>query len=197
MVYLQTTYELCFGKAYFEHFESCDFCRENTNIDVSVFMFGLRIDKHVIWMWIWLILKNISLLDRIWSLWLVRFAHSPPSFIFWLGRLIFSVSINSHPDNIYLVYRMKPKKHIHVKYSWQTYFKSIGTLSQTFKNHIVTVACKWSVPSASDVFLSKNDNSGGKTREASEGVEYDFYFTEYDFCPVWSRCSYPPIVQSN
>jgi hypothetical protein len=48
MVYLQTTYELCFGKAYFEHFESCDFCRENTNIDVSVFMFGLRIDKHVI-----------------------------------------------------------------------------------------------------------------------------------------------------
>ena len=64
-------------------------------------------------------------------------------------------------------------------------------LSQTFKNHIhnkiVTVACKWCVPSVSDVFLSKNDNSGGKTREASEGVEYDFYFTEYDFCPVWSR----------
>ena len=35
-----------------------------------------------------------------------------------------------------------------------------------------------------DVFLSKNDNSGGKTRESSDGVEYDFYFTEYDFCPV-------------
>jgi hypothetical protein len=62
-------------------------------------------DKHVIWMWIWLILKNISLLDRIWSLWLVRFAHSPPNFIFWLGRLIFSVSINSRPDNIYLLVR--------------------------------------------------------------------------------------------
>jgi hypothetical protein len=59
-------------------------------------------DKHVIWMWIWLILKNISLLERIWSLWHVRFAHSPPNFIFWLGRLIFSISINSHPDNIYL-----------------------------------------------------------------------------------------------
>ena len=59
-------------------------------------------DKHVIWMWIWLILKNISLLDRIWSLWLVCFDHSPPNVIFWLGRLIFSVSINSHPDNIYL-----------------------------------------------------------------------------------------------
>jgi hypothetical protein len=40
-------------------------------------------DKHVIWMWIWLMLKNISLLDRIWSLWLVRFAHSPPNF--WIG----------------------------------------------------------------------------------------------------------------
>jgi hypothetical protein len=23
--------------------------------------------------------------------------------------------------------------------------------------------------------------------EASEGVEYDIYFTEYDLCPVWSR----------
>jgi hypothetical protein len=36
----------------------------------------------------WLILKNISLLVT--------------NFIFWLGRLIFSVSINSHPDNIYI-----------------------------------------------------------------------------------------------
>jgi hypothetical protein len=36
---------------------------------------------------------------------------------------------------------------------------------------------------SSDVFLSKNDNSGGKTREAFEEVEYDFYFMEYDFCP--------------
>ena len=51
---------------------------------------------------------------------------------------------------------------------------------------IVAVACKWCVPSASDVLLSKNDNSGEKTHEASEGVEYDFYFTENDFCPVWS-----------
>jgi hypothetical protein len=33
MVYLQTTYELCFGEAYFE---SCDFSHENTNIDVFV-----------------------------------------------------------------------------------------------------------------------------------------------------------------
>jgi hypothetical protein len=46
-------------------------------------------DKHVIWMWIWLILNKISLLDRIWSLRLVRFTHSPTNFIFWLGRLIF------------------------------------------------------------------------------------------------------------
>jgi hypothetical protein len=35
--------ELCFGEAYIEYFESCDFSRENTNIDVSVFMFDLRI----------------------------------------------------------------------------------------------------------------------------------------------------------
>ena len=59
-------------------------------------------NKHVIWVWISLILKNISLLDSIWSLRLVGFAHSPASFIFWLDRLIFSISINSHPDNIYL-----------------------------------------------------------------------------------------------
>jgi hypothetical protein len=43
MVYLQTTYELCFGETYFEYFESCDFSRENTNIDVSVFMINVKI----------------------------------------------------------------------------------------------------------------------------------------------------------
>jgi hypothetical protein len=42
MVYLQTIYGLCFGEAHFEYFESCDFSGENTNIDVSVFMFDLR-----------------------------------------------------------------------------------------------------------------------------------------------------------
>jgi hypothetical protein len=31
-----------FGKASFEYCESCNFPRENTNIDVSVFMFDLR-----------------------------------------------------------------------------------------------------------------------------------------------------------
>jgi hypothetical protein len=102
----------------------------------------------------------------------------------WVNK--FSYFLYPHAINV-LSYRMKPRKHIYVKYCWQTYFKSIGTLSQIFKNHILTVACKWCIPSASDVFLSKNDSSGRKTREASEGVEYDFYFTEYDFCPVWSR----------
>ena len=62
-------------------------------------------DWYLLYQWIWLILKNVSLLDRIWSLWLVRFAHSPPNIIFWLGRLIFSVSINSLPDNIYISWR--------------------------------------------------------------------------------------------
>jgi hypothetical protein len=41
--YLQTTYELRFGEASFEYFESCNSSRENTNIDVSMFMFYLRI----------------------------------------------------------------------------------------------------------------------------------------------------------
>ena len=43
--------------------------------------------------------------------------------------------LNPHAINV-LLYRMKPIKHIHIKYYWQTYFKSIGALSQTFKNHI-------------------------------------------------------------
>jgi len=79
---------------------------KNTNIKridvpyICVYVW-FKDDKHVIWMWIWLILKNICLLDRIWSLWLIHFAHSPTNFISWLGRLIFSVSINSHPDNVY------------------------------------------------------------------------------------------------
>ena len=57
-------------------------------------------DKHVIWMWILLISKNISVLERIWNFWRVRFAHSQTNFIKWLDRLIFSASINSHPNNI-------------------------------------------------------------------------------------------------
>jgi hypothetical protein len=34
-----------FGEASFEYFESCNFSPENTNIDVSVFMFDLRMIK--------------------------------------------------------------------------------------------------------------------------------------------------------
>ena len=46
----------------------------------------------------------------------------------------FSYFLNPHAINV-LLYRMKPRKHIYVKYCRQTYFKSIGTLSQIFKNH--------------------------------------------------------------
>jgi hypothetical protein len=70
---------------------------------------------------------------------------------------------------------------------------SDGTWKRFSAVAIVTVACKWCIPSASDVFLSQNDNSGGKTREASQGMECDFYFTEYEFCPVWSRFTNCPI----
>jgi hypothetical protein len=46
-----------------------------------------------------------------------------------------SYFLNLHAINV-LSYRMKQRKHIHVEYCWQTYFKSIEMLSQTFKNHI-------------------------------------------------------------
>jgi hypothetical protein len=55
---------------------------------------------------------------------------------------------------------MEPRTHIYARNCWQAYFKSIGTLSRIFKNHM---------PIASDVFPSKNDSSGGKTREAVLG----------------------------
>jgi hypothetical protein len=91
MVYLQTTYELFFWEAYFEYFESCDFSREYTFIDVSVFIFDLRM---------------INMSSKCDTEKYQTFRHqisdfSPPNFIFWLGRLIFSVSINLHSDNIY------------------------------------------------------------------------------------------------
>ena len=59
---------------------------------------------------------------RIWYLWVNKFSY----FLY------------PHAINV-LLYRMKPRKHIYryVKYCWQTFFKSIGTLSQIFKNHIV------------------------------------------------------------
>ena len=99
MVYLQTTYELFWGSVFWIFWIMWFFPRNYKYRCIRVYVW-FKDDKHVIWMWIWLMLKNISLLDRIWSLWLIRFAHSPPNLIFWLGRLIFSVSINLHPDNI-------------------------------------------------------------------------------------------------
>ena len=51
-------------------------------------MFDLRM-INIIWMWIWLILKYSNLLDRIWSL--------------LASELICSVSINLHPDSIYIL----------------------------------------------------------------------------------------------
>jgi hypothetical protein len=51
----------------------------------------------------------------------------------WVNK--FSYFLYPHAINV-LLYRMKPRKHIYVKYCLQTYFKSIGTLSRIFKNHI-------------------------------------------------------------
>jgi hypothetical protein len=44
-----------FGEASFEYFESCNFSYRCIRVYV-----WLKDDKHVIWMWIWLILKNIN-----------------------------------------------------------------------------------------------------------------------------------------
>lgn len=90
-----------FGEAYLEYFESYFFQRKYKYWCIRVSEW-FKDDELVIWMWIRLILKNISILDRMWSLWLVYFAHAPTNFILSLGRLTFSVSINAYPDNIYI-----------------------------------------------------------------------------------------------
>ena len=132
--------------------------------------------------------------ENIWKFIHPRVSYSPKATPEWVNT--FSYFLYPPAINV-LSYRMKPRKHIYVKYCRETYFKSIRMLSQIFKNHIVTVACKWCVPSASDVFLWKNDKSGGKTRQASEGVEYDFYFTEYDLVLCDHVFWFLPIVLSN
>jgi hypothetical protein len=64
-----------FGEASFEYFESCNFFPRKYKYRCIRVCVWFKDDKHVIWMWIWLILKNISLLDRIWSLWLEYTIH--------------------------------------------------------------------------------------------------------------------------
>ena len=112
------------------------FPSENTNIDVSVFMFDLmmiNMSSECEYDWYW----KIS--DRIWSLWIVRFAHSPPSFIFWLGRLIFSVSINSHPDNIYVSNLLKVINCILLyDYKYPRFWLDKTLLHSPFLNVIIT-----------------------------------------------------------
>jgi hypothetical protein len=107
--YLQTMFWSVFlpkGVHIVEYFESCYFSREiqiSKAMDVPYIRVYVWLKHNTHDMWIWLILNNISLLDRIWSLWLVRLAHFAASFIFWLVSLIFSISINSLPDNINIV----------------------------------------------------------------------------------------------
>jgi hypothetical protein len=74
------------------------------------------------------------LVGEIWKFIHPRVSYSLRAIWYSWGNK-FSYFLNPYAINV-LLYRMKPRKHIHVKYYWQTYFKSIGTLSQTFKNHI-------------------------------------------------------------
>ena len=63
----------------------------------------------------------------------------------WVNK--FSYFLNPYAMNV-LLYRMKPRKHIHVKYCWQTYFKSIGTLSQLGNGRLQVMRseCLWCFP---------------------------------------------------
>ena len=117
------------------------------------------------------------------------------------GWFKFSYFLNPHAMNA-LLYRMKPRKHIHVKYYWQTYFKSIGTLSQTFENHIhnniVTVACKWCVPSDWRFPVKERqlwrENSRGFRRG---GIWYLFHGIWFLSCVITCSDFYPLSNQIN
>ena len=140
------------------------------------------------------------LVREIWKFIHPRVSYFPrATWYLWVNK--FSYFLNPHAINV-LLYRMKPRKHVHVKYCWQTYFKSIGKLSQTFKNHIhnniVTVACKWCVPSASDVFLSKNDNWQENPRGFRRGeIWYLFHGIWFLSCVITCSDFYPLSNQIN
>ena len=58
----------------------------------------------------------------------IPWGQHPMGIWYWWGN---NFSYFLFPYNV-LLYRMKSRKHIHVKYCWHTYLKSIGTLSQTW-----------------------------------------------------------------
>jgi hypothetical protein len=94
----------------------------------------------------------------------------------------FSYFLNPHAINV-LLYRMKPRKHIHVKYCWQTYFKSIGTLSQTFKNHIHN-----NIVTVVDWTMGKNQNTW------PHGTKIIFREINIIFHPFGSLAGFPARV---
>jgi diadenosine tetraphosphatase ApaH/serine/threonine PP2A family protein phosphatase len=67
-----------------------------------------------------------------------------------MGEYIFTFP-EPHATHV-LLYRMKPRKHIHVKYCWQAYVKSIRTLSHIYKSHcngglqVMHFECLWRFP---------------------------------------------------
>jgi hypothetical protein len=70
-----------------------------------------------------------------------------PRWIWYSWVNTFSYFLYPHAITI-LLYRMKPRTHIYVKYCWQAYFKSIGTLSRIFKKHMQMMRfdCFWRFP---------------------------------------------------
>jgi hypothetical protein len=94
------------------------------------------------------------------------------------------------------------KTHTHVNYCWQTYFKSIGTLSQTFKHHIhnniVTVACKWDAFRVPLTFsCQRTITLSGKPVRLPKGWNMIFISRNMIFVLCDHVFWFLPIVQSN
>ena len=98
-----------------------------------------KVNKHILYIYCMLV-RVICCPLGIWYSWVNKFSY-----------FLIPYAINV------LLYRMKPRKHIHVKYCWHAYFKSI----QINLFMVINICDVFRVPLI--------DNSGGKTREISEG----------------------------
>ena len=76
-------------------FRKIGYCFIKTRIDLVSLSFSFIVIKTIT-------VLCIGQYKFLWTLEINIHLEQPPNFIFLLGRLICSVSINSHPDNIYV-----------------------------------------------------------------------------------------------
>jgi len=100
----------------------------------------------------------------------------------WVNK--FSYFLNPHAINV-LLYWTKPRKHIHVKSCWQTYFKSIKSQTSDAFRVALTFSCQRTITLA------------GKPARFPKGLNMIFISRNMIFVLCDHVFSFLPIVQSN